>query len=115
MREERPIGVVMQRDPAEADPGADGLFRIGTVTNILRYMTAPDGTHHIVCQGVNRFRILDLLPGTPFPVARVFHIPDAESRLPEVEGRFLHLQARRSRRSACCPRRRRGWSSRCRR
>jgi ATP-dependent Lon protease len=92
VREERPIGVVMQRSAGDEDPGADGLYRIGTVANILRYMTAPDGSHHIVCQGVHRFRMLDLLSGTPFPVARVFHIPDAESRLPEVEGRFLHLQ-----------------------
>ena len=93
VREERPIGVVMQRDPAADDPGADGLYRIGTVANILRYMTAPDGTHHVVCQGVQRFRILEILQGTPFPVARVFQIPEAESRLPEIEGRFLNLQA----------------------
>ena len=93
VREERPIGVVMQRDREEEDPGVDGLHRIGTVANIVRYMTAPDGSHHIVCQGVHRFRILDLLPGTPFLVARVLHLPETESRLPEVEGRFLHLQS----------------------
>ena len=93
VREERPVGVILQRDPAADDPGPDGLHRIGTVANILRYMTAPDGSHHIVCQGVQRFRILDLLEGTPFPVARVFRIPEAESRLPEIEGRFLNLQA----------------------
>jgi ATP-dependent Lon protease len=93
VRQERQIGVVMQRDPAEEAPGPDGLYRIGTVANILRYMTAPDGTHHIVCQGAHRFRILDILPGTPFPVARVFDIPETESRLPEIEGRFLNLQA----------------------
>ena len=93
VREERPVGVILQRDPAADEPGPDGLHRIGTVANILRYMTAPDGSHHIVCQGVQRFRILDLLEGTPFPVARVFRIPEAESRLPEIEGRFLNLQA----------------------
>jgi ATP-dependent Lon protease len=93
VREERPIGVVLQRDPAEDDPGPDGLHRIGTTANILRYMTAPDGTHTIVCQGTHRFRILDFLLGTPFPVARVFHIPEPESHLPEIEGRFLHLKA----------------------
>ena len=44
VREERPVGVILQRDPAADDPGPDGLHRIGTVANILRYMTAPDGT-----------------------------------------------------------------------
>jgi ATP-dependent Lon protease len=93
IRDERPVGIVMQRDASADDPGPDGLHRIGTQANLLRYMTAPDGSHHVVAQGVQRFRILDLLPGTPFPVARVFRIPDPESHLPEVEGRFLHLQS----------------------
>jgi ATP-dependent Lon protease len=92
VREERAIGIVMQRDREIADPGPDDLHRIGTLVNIVRYMTGPDGAHHIVCQGVERFRILDFLPGTPFPVARVLQIPEPETRSPEVEARFLHLK-----------------------
>jgi ATP-dependent Lon protease len=82
VREERPIGVVLQRDPAEDDPSPDGLHRIGTTANILRYMTAPDGTHTIVCQGTHRFRILDFLQGTPFPVARVLEAGDSRDHRP---------------------------------
>ncbi|MFJ5488831.1 endopeptidase La, partial [Hansschlegelia beijingensis] len=92
VREERPIGVLLQRDPGIDDPTPDQLHRVGTVANIVRYMTAPDGSHHIVCQGVQRMRVLDFLPGTPFPTARVLHIPEPESRSPEIEARFLHLQ-----------------------
>jgi ATP-dependent Lon protease len=93
VREERPIGIVMQRDPEVADPGPDDLHRVGTVANVVRYMTAPDGSHHIVCQGVQRMRVLDYLPGTPVLAARVLHIPESEARGPEIEARFLHLQA----------------------
>jgi ATP-dependent Lon protease len=92
VRQERPIGILMQRDPEAADPGPDELYRIGTVANIVRYMTAPDGTHHIVCQGVERMRVLDYLPGTPFPVARIQALPEATARSPEIEARFLNLQ-----------------------
>jgi ATP-dependent Lon protease len=92
VREERPIGVVMQRDPEVAEPGPDDLHRIGTIANIVRYMTAPDGSHHIICQGAQRMRVLDFLPGAPFPMARVLEIPEPESRSPDVEARFLHLQ-----------------------
>jgi ATP-dependent Lon protease len=93
VREERPIGVIMQRDAEVADPGPDDLHRIGTIANIVRYMTAPDASHHIVCQGVQRMRILDFLPGPPTLAARVLHLPEPEARGPEIEARFLHLQS----------------------
>src|SRR3954471_6232136 len=91
VREERPIGIVMQRDPEVADPGPDDLHRVGTVANVVRYMTAPDGSHHIVCQGVQRMRVLHYLAGPPVLAARVLHIPESEARGPEIEARFLHL------------------------
>jgi len=92
LREQRPIGIVLQRNPDIDDPAADDLYRICTVANIVRYITAPDGTHHIVCQGVQRARILDFLPGTPFPAARVQQIPEPTTTSPEIEARFLNLQ-----------------------
>ena len=92
LREQRPIGIFLQRNPDVEDPGPDDLHRIGTVANIVRYITGPDETHHIICQGVQRARILDLLPGTPFPAARVLHIPEPAITSPEIEARFLNLQ-----------------------
>ena len=92
LREQRPIGIFLQRNPDVEDPGPDDLHRIGTVANIVRYITGPDETHHIICQGVQRARILDFLPGTPFPAARVLHIPEPAITSPEIEARFLNLQ-----------------------
>ena len=92
LREQRPIGIFLQRNPELDDPGPDDLYRIGTVANIVRYITAPDETHHIICQGVQRARILDFLPGTPFPAARVLHIPEPAITSAEIEARFLNLQ-----------------------
>ncbi|MBB2964295.1 endopeptidase La [Methylobacterium sp. R2-1] len=93
VREERPVGILMQRDASIEDPGPDDLYRVGTIANIVRYMTAPDGTHHAIFQGTQRFRVLDYLPGTPFPIARVLQIPEPEIQTPEVEARFRHLQS----------------------
>jgi ATP-dependent Lon protease len=92
VREQRPIGILLQRDPELSDPGPDDLYRVGTVANIVRYITAPDDSHHLVCQGVQRIRILDYLPGTPFPVARVLHIPEPTTSSSEIEARFMNLQ-----------------------
>ncbi len=92
VREQRPIGILLQRDAELSDPGPDDLYRVGTMANIVRYITGHDDSHHLVCQGVQRIRILDYLPGTPFPVARVLHIPEPTISSPEVEARFLNLQ-----------------------
>ena len=92
LREQRPVGILLQRNAEVEDPGPDDLHRVCTVANIVRYLTGPDDSHHIVCQGVQRARILDYLPGTPFPAARVLHIPEPTTSSPEIEAHFLNLQ-----------------------
>jgi ATP-dependent Lon protease len=92
VREQRQIGILLQRDAELSEPGPDDLYRVGTVANIVRYITGPDDSHHLVCQGVQRMRVLDYLPGTPFLAARVLHIPEPTATSPEIEARFLNLQ-----------------------
>jgi ATP-dependent Lon protease len=82
----------MQRDPELAEPNALDLHRVGTVANVVRYVTAPDASNHLVCQGVQRFRIIEFLSGYPYLVARVHRIEEPELRGPEIEARFLNLQ-----------------------
>jgi ATP-dependent Lon protease len=92
VREQRQIGILLQRDAELNEPGPDDLHRVGTVANVVRYLTGPDDSHHIVCQGIQRIRVLDFLPGTPFPAARVLNIPEPTTSSPEIEARFLNLQ-----------------------
>jgi ATP-dependent Lon protease len=92
VREQRQIGFLLQRDAELNEPGVDDLYRVGTVANIIRYLTGPDDTHHVVCQGIQRIRVLDFLPGTPFPAARVLNIAEPTTSSPEIEARFLNLQ-----------------------
>jgi ATP-dependent Lon protease len=92
VREQRPVGILMQRDPTTEDPGPLDMHRMGTIANIARYITAPDGGHHLICQGDQRFQIVEFLDGWPFLVARVLRIPEPEPSAPEIEAHFLHLQ-----------------------
>jgi ATP-dependent Lon protease len=92
VREERQIGVLMQRDPAIAEPSAVDLHRMGTIANVLRYVNGPDGTHHLVLQGEQRFRVVEFVRERPFIVARVQRIEEPEIRTPDIEARFLHLK-----------------------
>ncbi len=92
MRDGQQVGVLLQRNSQHDDPGAPELHRTGTVANVLRWLTAPDGTHQLVCQGVQRFRVLDWIPGRSFLAAGVARIDEPEARGPEVEARVMHLR-----------------------
>jgi len=91
-RSERPLGVILQRDPGQEKPSAVDLHRTGTVCNILRYVTTQDGTHQLVCQGEQRFRVVEFLGGWPFLVARVERYDEPETTTPELEARVVQLR-----------------------
>ena len=92
VREQRQIVLVLQRDAAKEDLTPADLHEVGTVANILRYVTTPDGNHHIVCQGAQRFRLTDFVDGHPFLMARGLHLVEPTTAGPEVEARFLVLK-----------------------
>jgi ATP-dependent Lon protease len=84
VKTEQPVGILLQREAEVEAPGPDDLCLVGTVANILRYVTLQDNAHVIVCQGLQRFRVAEYLPGYPFPVARIARIDEAEaSRQPD--------------------------------
>src|SRR6266540_4200460 len=82
----RIIGAVIQRDPSEDAPGAQGLHTIGTATVIEKVLKQPDGTLRLVVQGLARFRVTDVVQETPFLRARIQRLTDeAPSATLEVE------------------------------
>jgi ATP-dependent Lon protease len=94
VKTERPVGIVLQRN-AEADtPGPGDLCQVGTIAHILRYITTPDGGHHMICRGAQRFRVVEVLEGYPFLVARVTPIEEPDATGKEIEARFLQLRER---------------------
>src|SRR5882757_8528728 len=64
VRSGRKIGLLLQNDPAVEQPGPEDLRRVGTVAEILRYVTS-EATHYAICRGVNRFRVREFLSGFP--------------------------------------------------
>src|SRR6516164_11027680 len=93
VRDQRQVGILLQRDAEVADPTPIDMHRMGTLANIVRYVTGPDGSHHLICQGEQRFQIVEYLSGWPFLVARVLRIAEPETRSPEIEARFVNLKA----------------------
>src|SRR5437762_13001663 len=57
IRLNRPVGLVLQREAATEDPMPVDLHRVGTEANLLRYVTSPDGSHHVICQRSEERRV----------------------------------------------------------
>ncbi len=93
VQSQRPIGLLVQTDADDLEPEPSDLYTVGTQAEILRYITAPDGTHHAVVQGQSRFRVVEFLTVEPFLTARIETFPDDEDESSkEIEARFLHLK-----------------------
>ena len=96
VRLERPLGVLLQSKPDASEPGPNDVHWIGTSTDVLRFFTAPDGSHQVVIRGLRRFRVTEFLTGHPFELARVQYI-DEPAHQPtggdaEIEGRGRALK-----------------------
>src|SRR5437764_6245584 len=92
VRLSRPIGLILQRDPAMDEPMPVDLHRVGTEANLLRYVTSPDGSHHVSCQGRPRFRVIEFLDGFPFFVGRVERLAEPQEQSKEIDARLLNLR-----------------------
>lgn len=90
----RQVGIVLQRESDSEEPQGTDLHQVGTLASILRYVTTPDGAHHLICQGEQRFTIKEYLPGYPYLVAQVQPYQEPEATTPEIEARMLQLKTR---------------------
>ena len=88
------VGILLQSKREVEQPGPDDLHWVGTTANVLRYVTATDGAHHVICQGAQRFRVLQFLEGYPMTVARVQLIEEPAQTSAEIEGRAHSLKER---------------------
>ncbi len=88
-----PLGIVLQKDPRVDDPAGDDLYPIGTLANLVHHVVAGD-QRHAVCQGVQRFRIKELVEGHPFLAARIERIEEPARISAEAEALGVQLQAK---------------------
>jgi ATP-dependent Lon protease len=94
VRRKEPLALVLQKDEKVEEPRRDDLHDIGTVAEIVRHMLAPDGKLHLICQGEQRFELLELVDRGKTLAARIKRL-DEESKAPPAEkdeARFLALK-----------------------
>jgi ATP-dependent Lon protease len=91
VRTQRRVGLVLQSEAGD-EPAPGQLHRVGTVASIVRFVTAADGTHHLIAQGEQRFTVLDYVSLEPFLVARIEPHREPAVADREVEARGLTLR-----------------------
>ena len=73
------IGVVAQKDQSVEDPSVLDVYALGTVAQILRVLTMPDGNTTIIIQGKKRFEIEHVLTEEPYIKAKIKNVVEEKS------------------------------------
>jgi ATP-dependent Lon protease len=91
---DRKLGILLQKDPSVDEPKPADLHSVGTIVSVVRLITAPNGMHYLICQGEQRFKVVDFVPGLPFLAARYDEIHEPETDRPEVEALAVNVRAK---------------------
>ena len=94
MQAEAKLGIVLQKDAQVDEPGQNELCPIGTLASVVRQVTSADGQVHAVCHGMQRFRLIELVPGYPFLAARIERIEEPEQASTQAEALGMQLRER---------------------
>ncbi len=81
----RLIGVVTQRDPSVEESGPEDLFAVGTAAVIHKVLKQPDGSLRLVVQGIERFRVMEVVQREPFLKARIEGMEEPEASVGDLE------------------------------
>ena len=78
MADGRAVFLLSQKNPGDEDPGADELYDVGTLANVLQLLKLPDGTVKVLVEGQARATLVKLDASGPHLVAEVADRPDVE-------------------------------------
>jgi ATP-dependent Lon protease len=84
-KENKEMLVTAQVEEELEDPHSEELYDVGTMCSILKVLRMPDGTEHVVVQGLRRARILDIVETVPYFQAVVQDIEEHKLAEDNVE------------------------------
>jgi len=104
VRQDRKVGLLLQKDATVEVPGPDDLYLVGTTATLMRYITTEDGTHHLICQGEERFKVLNFIASKEYLEARVEIIRENEPETVEIEARLHYMKEQAGKALSMLPR-----------
>jgi len=95
--EEKPIGILTQRDPEVDEPTVDDLYGVGTAARILKVVKIAEDNYSVIIQGQQRIRLQEMHREEPyfegeFEVLEPEEEPSAEDQV-EIEALFMNLKS----------------------
>lgn len=87
MEQDKKVLLVAQKDASTDDPGADDVYQVGTVANVLQMLKLPDGTVKVLVEGAQRAQLEQLREEDGYFVAEAQYL--ATQALDEREQEVL--------------------------
>ncbi|MEI6485802.1 MAG: endopeptidase La [Sphingomonadales bacterium] len=84
MADGRTVFLLSQKNPGDEDPGADELYDVGTLANVLQLLKLPDGTVKVLVEGQSRATLISLDASGAHLVAEVAERPEVTRSETEV-------------------------------
>lgn len=82
---DRMVALVALRDPEVEEAAPEDLYTVGTLAMIHRLARTPDGTLHIVVQGIERIRLGAITQRDPYMRGEIQSLPDVVETGVEME------------------------------
>ena len=73
------IGLFLQKDPNQENPGPGDIYEVGTSGNILKMLRFPDGSVRFLIQGLSRIRIKKFVEESPYLAAEIEEVEEVET------------------------------------
>jgi len=85
MGSDKQIMLATQINAGDDDPDPDGIYKIGTIANVLQLLKLPDGTVKVLVEGHQRAMIVEYSKHEDFYEARAEVMPEPDEDPVEIE------------------------------
>ncbi|UCC60372.1 MAG: endopeptidase La [Dehalococcoidia bacterium] len=86
------VGVFAQRQDTEEQPPTN-LYDIGTAANVVKMLKMPDGTVHVLLQGIARIKLNLILQVDPYIKAKIEKVDEILEQTPELDALIRNILA----------------------
>jgi ATP-dependent Lon protease len=86
------IGVIAQKQGLVDDPGADDLYKWGTLAIVLKIIDLPDDSKSVIVQGLHRFKVTDFVQFDPYLKVVIERLEDVHSVGLQIDALVLNVR-----------------------